>query len=53
MTMVTFLASSKESCEAGHGLCHHLVEKRGSALLVLEGDGDDHCHLPPFLSREL
>ena len=32
MTMVTFLPSS---CESGHGLSHHLLEKRGSTLLVL------------------
>ena len=35
MTMATFLLSSVESCEGGHGLCHHLLEKRRSALLVL------------------
>ena len=34
-TMVTFLPSSVESCEGVHALCHHLLEKRGSALLVL------------------
>jgi len=27
MTMATFLFSSVESCEGGHGLCHHLLEK--------------------------
>ena len=32
MTMVTFLPSSVESCEGGHGICHHLLEKRGSTL---------------------
>ena len=35
MTMATFLLSSVESCEGGHGVCHHLLEKRGSGLLVL------------------
>ena len=38
-TMATFLFSSMESCEGGHGLCHHLLEKRGSGLLVLRGKG--------------
>ena len=33
--MTTFLPSSVKSCEGGHGLCHHLREKRGAALLVL------------------
>ena len=37
ITMATFLLSSVESSEGGHGLCHHLL------------DG----HLLPFLSREL
>ena len=35
MTMATLLLSSVESCEGGHGLCHHLLEKRGSGVLVL------------------
>ena len=39
MTMATFLLSSVKSCEGGHGLCHHLLEKRGSGLLVLRGKG--------------
>ena len=30
--MATVLLSSVESCEGGHGLCHHLLEKRRSAL---------------------
>ena len=52
--MGTFLLSSVKSREVGHGLCHHLLEKRGTALLVLqEGEGDDHGHLLPYLSREL
>ena len=34
MTMAIFLLSSMESCEGGNGLCHHLLEERGSALLV-------------------
>ena len=34
MTMATFLLSSVKSCEGGHGLCHHLREKRGSSLLT-------------------
>jgi len=29
VTMVIFLPSAIESCEGGHGLCHHLLEKRG------------------------
>ena len=33
MTMAIFLPSSVESC--GGGLCHHLLEKRRSALLAL------------------
>jgi len=37
--MATFLLSSVKSCEDGHGLCHHLLEKRGSGLLVLRGEG--------------
>ena len=52
MTMATFLSSMK-SCEGGHGLCHHLLEESGSGLLFLEGEGDDHGHLLPYLSREL
>ena len=39
MTMATCLLSSVKSCEGGHGLCHHLLEKSGSALLVLRGKG--------------
>jgi hypothetical protein len=39
MTMATFLLSSVKSCEGGHGLCHHLLEKRGSGLLVLRRRG--------------
>ena len=39
MTMVTFLFSSVKSCEGGDGVCHHLLEKRGSGLLVLRGKG--------------
>ena len=37
--MATFLLSSVESREGGHGLCHHLREKRGPGLLVLRGEG--------------
>ena len=39
MTMVTLLLSSVKSCEGGHGLCHHLLEKSGFDLLVLRGKG--------------
>ena len=39
MTMATFLVSSVKSCGGGHGLCHHLLEKRGTALLVLRRTG--------------
>ena len=39
MTMATFLLSSVKSCEGGHGLCHHVLEKRGSGLLSLRGKG--------------
>ena len=39
MTMVNFRLSSVKNCEGGHGLCHHLLEKSGSALLVLRGKG--------------
>jgi hypothetical protein len=39
MTMATFLLSSVKSCEGGHGLCHRLLEKRGSGLLVLRRRG--------------
>ena len=42
MTMATFLLSSVKSCEGGHGLRHHLLEKRGTALLALRRKGDDH-----------
>ena len=35
MTMATFLLSSVESCGGGHGLRHHLLKERSSALLVL------------------
>ena len=34
-----FLFSSVESCKGGHGLCHHLLEKMRSALLVLGRKG--------------
>ena len=37
MTMVTFLLSKVKSCGGGHGLSLHLLEKRGSGLLVLRG----------------
>jgi hypothetical protein len=37
--MATFLLSSVKSCEGDHGLCHHLLEKRGTGLLVLRGEG--------------
>ena len=42
--MATFLLSSVKSCEGacregGRGLCHHLLEKRGTGLLVLRGKG--------------
>ena len=33
--MATFLPSSVESFEGGHGLRHHLLKKRRSALLVM------------------
>ena len=39
MTMATFLLSPVKSCEGGHGLWHHLLEKRGSGLLVPRGKG--------------
>ena len=39
MAMATFLLSSVKSREDGHGLCHHLLEKRGAALLVLRTRG--------------
>ena len=39
MTMATFILSSVKSCEGGHGLYHHLLEKRGSGLLVLRRRG--------------
>ena len=35
LTMIIFVPSSVESCEGGHVLCHHLLEKRRSAFLVL------------------
>ena len=38
-TMAIFLLSSVRSCEGGHGLCHHLLEKRRSGLLVLRRRG--------------
>jgi hypothetical protein len=37
--MAAFLLSSVKSREGGHGLCHHLLEKRGTALLVLRMRG--------------
>jgi len=37
--MATFLLSSVKSREGGHGLCHHLLEKRGAALLALRMRG--------------
>ena len=33
MTLATFLLSSEEICEGGHGLCHPLLVKRRYALL--------------------
>ena len=39
MTMATFLLSSVKSCEGGHGLRHHLLEKRRTAILVLRRGG--------------
>ena len=39
MTMATSFLSSVKSCEGGHALCHHLREKRGTALLVLRRRG--------------
>ena len=39
MTMATFLLTSAKSCESDHGLCHHLLEKRGSGLLGLRRTG--------------
>ena len=39
MTMATFLLSSVNSCEGGQGLRLHLLEKRGSGLVVLRGKG--------------
>ena len=39
MTMATFLLSSLKRCAGGHGLCHHLLDKRGSGLLVLRKKG--------------
>jgi len=38
-TMAIFLLSSVRSCEGGHGLCHHLLEKRRSGLLVVRRRG--------------
>ena len=37
MTMEAFLPSSVKSCEGGHGLCHHLLEKGGSAQAWAQG----------------
>ena len=37
--MATFLFSSVKSCEGGHGLCHHLLEKSGFGHLALRGEG--------------
>ena len=51
--MATFLFSSVKSCEGGHVLSHHLLEKRGSGLLVLKGKEYGNGHLSPFFSREL
>ena len=39
MTMATILLPLVESREGGHGLCHHLLEKSGSGLLVLRRRG--------------
>ena len=39
MALATFLLSSVKSREGGHGLCHHLLEKRGAGLLVLRMRG--------------
>ena len=39
MTMATFLLSSVESSEGGHVLYQHILEKRGTALLVLRRNG--------------
>ena len=39
MTMVTFLLSAVKSCEGCHGLRHHLLEKRRTAIVVLRRRG--------------
>ena len=39
MAMATFLLSSVKSREGGQGLCRHLLEERGTGLLVLRGKG--------------
>jgi len=39
MAMAIFLHSSVKRCEGGHGLCHHLLEKRRFAFLVLSRRG--------------
>ena len=54
ITMATFLPSSVESCEGGHGLGHHLLEKRRSALLVriMTGDPWTFSSLPQWRVME-
>ena len=39
LTMAIFLLSSVKSCEGGHGLSHHLLKQRRTALLVLRRRG--------------
>ena len=38
-TMAIILLSSVRSCEGGDGLCHHLLEKKRSGLLVVRRRG--------------
>ena len=51
MTMATVLLPRYRAVEV---VIEHMLEKRRTALLVIgQGKGDDHGHLPPFLSRDL
>ena len=53
MTKVTFLLSSVEGCEGGYGIRHHVLEKRGSALVVRGRRGRRAWPPSSFLGKDL
>ena len=51
--MATFLLSSVESFEGGHGLCHHLLEEEVCPSSPKKERVMAMVSVLPFLSREL